>query len=295
MSDPSKTLPVAPAPPETVIPPAIPLPQGACDAHVHIVADDFPLWDARVEDPAPGTLEQWLDRLGGHLDRLGFDRVVLVHSIFYGSENALTLAALNRLGPARARGIGLLCDGATESEIATLRQGHCMGVRLNYVHGGVLSWDGARAMAPLLAAQGMHIQMLMNADRHMADLAGDLAAVPVPVVFDHIGWPDVSAGPDEPGFAQLCRALADGRAWVKLSGLYRVSDRPYDATDELVAALVTANPERCLWGSDWPHIMLADAGMPDAGELLNRLLSVVSDDDTRQRIFCDNPAALYGF
>jgi predicted TIM-barrel fold metal-dependent hydrolase len=70
---------------------------------------------------------------------------------------------------------------------------------------------------------------------------------------------------------------------------------PYDACDELVAALVAANPERCLWGSDWPHLMLADADMPIAARLLDAFDRVVTDDATRQRILVENPAALFGF
>jgi len=137
--------------------------------------------------------------------------------------------------------------------------------------------------------------MLMNAHRHMAELDDGVRSMPVDVVFDHIGWPDVAAGPDEPGFQRLLALLAGGRAWVKLSGLYRLAGAPYEATDALVAALVAANPERCLWGSDWPHLMLADAQMPDAGVLLNALLRVVTDAATRKRILVDNPAQLYGF
>lgn len=274
------------------------LPAGACDAHIHMVAGpgEFPLWDGRVEDPAPGTLfEDWIGLYERHMAALGIDRVVVVHSILYGADNAVTKAAVARLGRDRARGIGLVDDRASEADLDALAEAGLCGVRLNYVHGGVLSWGGVTAMADRLKARGMHVQMLMNAHRHMAELEDGVRAMPVPVVFDHIGWPDVAAGPDEPGFRRLCALLADGKAFVKLSGLYRLADAPYEATDALVAALVRANPERCLWGSDWPHLMLADAKMPDAGALLNAFLRVVTDDETRRRILVDNPARLYGF
>ncbi|MEL6585904.1 MAG: amidohydrolase family protein, partial [Pseudomonadota bacterium] len=131
--------------------------------------------------------------------------------------------------------------------------------------------------------------------RHMAELACDLAALPVPVVFDHIGWPDLAAGPAEPGFQMLLRALAEGHAQVKLSGIYRLCDAPYGAAAEHVRALVAANPQACLWGSDWPHIMLADAKQPDAGILLDAFLDVVTDTATRTTILTDTPTRLYGF
>jgi predicted TIM-barrel fold metal-dependent hydrolase len=41
--------------------------------------------------------------------------------------------------------------------------------------------------------------------------------------------------------------------------------------------------------------MLADAAMPDAGDLLAAFLRAVPDADTRRRILVDTPARLYGF
>ena len=277
-------------------PPGVVLPPGACDTHVHMLADDarFPLWPGRVEDPAPGRLEDWVGRLRLHLDTLGLQRVVVVHSILYGGDNAVTLAALRALG-GRARGIGLVTDDAGEADLDALAQAGIVGIRLNYVHGGILTWAGVKRLAPMLAERGMHVQMLMNAHRHMAELAEDVRRMPVPVVFDHIGWPDLAAGVPEPGFATLRALVADGAAHVKLSGIYRLCDAPYDAAAAHVAALAEANPDRCLWGSDWPHIMLAGAKMPDAGQLLNAFLATVTGEDARRRILVDGPAGLYGF
>jgi predicted TIM-barrel fold metal-dependent hydrolase len=289
--------PRAAPPTATPVPPKAPIPPGACDSHVHIVggAADFPLWEGRVEDPAEGDFEAWMARLAAHLAALGMARVVVVHSILYGGDNAITLEATRRLGPERARAIALVRDDASEAALDALAAAGVAGVRLNYVHGGLLSWEGAIALAPRLAARGMHLQMLMQADAHAEDLEEAVRALPVPVVFDHIGWPDLAKGTSGPGFRALCRMVAEGHAYVKLSGLYRVCDAPYAVAADHVAALVAANPERCLWGSDWPHLMLADAKMPDAGALLNAFLDVVPGHDTRQRILSGNPAALYGF
>mgnify|MGYP006252655943 FL=1 len=89
--------------------------------------------------------------------------------------------------------------------------------------------------------------------------------------------------------------LDSGRVWIKLSGLYRLANAPYFDTDEIVSRLVRANPERCLWGSDWPHIMLNGAEMPDAGSLMDAFYRVVSDEKTRNQILIENPKKLYGF
>lgn len=272
-------------------------PPGACDAHVHMVGGpgDFPLWEGRVENPAEGRdFDGWLDLFRTHLDTLGIERAVIVHSILYGDDNSVTIEAVKRLGDA-ARGIGLLRDDAPEAALDRLADTGIKGLRLNYVHGGVLSWEGVQRFAPMLAARDMHVQMLVNAEDHMTDLSDGLRALPCPVVIDHVGWADPARGPDAPGFAALLALVADGTAHVKLSGLYRLTDAPWEAADPLVAALAEANPERCLWGSDWPHLMLNGADMPDAGQLLDAFFRAVPDAGARQSILVDTPARLFGF
>ncbi|MCH2166206.1 MAG: amidohydrolase family protein [Oceanicola sp.] len=277
--------------------PEHPLPQGACDAHLHMLAKEaaFPLWEGRVEDPAEGSLQEWVARQRRHGATLGLGRTVVVHSILYGADNAVTLAAVAALGKDRARGIGLVRDGADPSELDALAAAGVMGIRLNYVHGGVLSWAGAKALAPALAARGMHIQMLLHTHQHMTEIADDLRDLPVPVCFDHMGWPDVSLGVDDPGFQTLCALLKDGLAWVKLSGAYRLARTPA-TVDPFAKALLDANDTRCVWGSDWPHIMLADAEQPDSGALLTQLIAWCGGSaDRLHRVLVSNPEALYGF
>ena len=290
-------LPVALAPHAEPTAPTTTLPDGSCDAHVHIMADpsEYALLHRAVERPAPGRLLDWLDRFEIHLRTLGLSRTVLVHSILFGTDNSLTLEALRLLGRERARAVVLVGDDVTDAELDTLADVGAIGVRLNYIHGGVLSWDGVKAMAPRLAARGMHVQMLMSATEHLRDIAADVRSMPVPVVFDHLGWPDLAVGTEDAGFVELCHLLGEGRAWVKLSGAYRLCDAPYSSAADVTAALVDANPEHCVWGSDWPHVMLADAKMPDAGVLLEAFLDAVPSENTRRRILVDNPARLYRF
>lgn len=277
--------------------PSVAPPPGACDAHVHMLGGpaDFPLHANRRETPAEGLgFDDWLGLFRVHLNTLGIDRAVLVQSLLYGDDNAITLEAIRRLGPA-ARGIGLLREDAGEGALDRLREGGIMGLRVHLAEEGILSWEGAERLAPALAARGMHVQMLVNAPRHMDDLAEAVRALPVPVVIDHLGLPDIAAGADGPGVATLCALVEEGHVHVKLSGLYRVADAPWEATDALVDRLVRANPERCLWGSDWPHILLDGAPMPDAGQLLDAFMRAVTNSGDRQRILVDNPARLYDF
>lgn len=283
------TLPQAAPPCETPTPPKRPLPKGACDAHVHLLGDDFPLWDRRVEDPAPGGLDDWLARYRTHLAALGCTRGVIVHSILYGTDLSVTKAAVAAMGTGFT-GVGLITDDATEADLDELVAAGLKAVRLNYVHGGVLSWAGAKRLAPALAERGLHIEMLAHAHSHLEELAADVRALPCDLVFDHMAWPDTAHPAAGAGLAILETLLKDRACWTKLSAPYRFSATP----QALYRRLIEANPDRCLWGSDWPHIMLAGVPTPDAGVILNGLIGV-TDAAERQAIFVDNPERLYRF
>lgn len=271
-------------------------PKGAVDTHIHMLgaASEFATSPTRAENPAPLDMDAFIEAYRAQCALLGVQRTVVVHSIIYGGDNAVTLEAIRRLGP-DARGIALLPDGASEAALDALAQAGVKGLRLNYIFKGILSWEGAKALAPKLAARGMHLQLLLNADKHIIDIEEDIRNYPCPVVIDHIGWPNVAAGPAEPGFQTLVNLVKDGAAYVKLSGLYRVSQEPWADTDPLVDAFVQANPQRCLWGSDFPYIMLGGAKMPDAGQALDAFHRVVTGTQDRQTILVDAPVALYDF
>lgn len=265
------------------------MPTGACDAHVHLIGDEFPLSLKAVEQPPEGSLEVWLERYRAHLQQMGCTRGVIVHSILYGGDNSVTLEAVRRMGPGFV-GVCLVTDGATEAQIAALAEAGCRAVRLNYVHGGLLSWEGMTRLAPMLAAYGMHVEMLAHAHLHLEELAPQVASLPVEVVFDHCAWPDLSFGVETPGLAALRRLLAEREAWVKLSAPYR-----YDGTPDLFRSLAEAGPDRILWGSDWPHLMLGGVPMPDTRAGLNMVLEALPEAELRHKLFVDNPGALYRF
>ncbi|WP_299283007.1 amidohydrolase family protein [uncultured Tateyamaria sp.] len=278
-------------PPFAPAPPTHPLPKGAWDAHVHMLGGpQHPLSPNRAQNPAPGhDFDDWLAMLRDHLAALGCAHALIVHSILYGTDNAVTCDAVAALG-ADFKGVGLLPDGADLAAVRTLSRANCVAVRLNYVHGGVLTWDGAKAMAPLLADHGMHIQMLLHADKHVAELASDIRALPVPLVIDHCGWP-TTLKPDRAAIDTLCALLSEGHIHIKLSAPYRLT-RDITQTEPLMRRLIDANPDRCLWGSDWPHIMLGKAKMPRAATLADHL-SAITRPHERQKILVDTPNRLF--
>jgi predicted TIM-barrel fold metal-dependent hydrolase len=129
----------------------------------------------------------------------------------------------------------------------------------------------------------------------LPELAPILATLPVPVVIDHMGQVMAEKGTGDAGFQALLRLLGNGHRWVKLCG-YRSSSagHPYADVAPVARALIAAAPERCVWGTDWPHPNL-DGHMPDDGELLDLLADWAPSQAARNNILVDNPAALYGF
>jgi predicted TIM-barrel fold metal-dependent hydrolase len=111
----------------------------------------------------------------------------------------------------------------------------------------------------------------------------------------HMGMFRAEASVDQPGFQKLLDLLrhGDGRAWVKLTGTYRMASAP-DFADAapMARALIKAAPDRLIWGSDYPHLSFAD--QVGSVQLFN-LLAGWADEETRRKILVGNPAALFGF
>ena len=141
---------------------------------------------------------------------------------------------------------------------------------------------------------GWHIQLWTNSAR-LLEIGNILDDVPLPIVLDHMGQFPVAEGVEGKQFQNILRLLDDPRFWIKLVG-YRVSQSPPAFEDIHAAAkmLVATAPDRCLWGTDWPHIYLEGRPMPNTTELFEQALDWVSPQHA-QSVFVENPARLYGF
>jgi 2-pyrone-4,6-dicarboxylate lactonase len=164
---------------------------------------------------------------------------------------------------------------------------------LHYRGGVPLS--AARTLAPLMAELGWHLQLWIDA-KDLPETIPVLKSLGLPVVIDHMGRTDARAGTGTEGFEALLRSVADGWCWAKLSGAHRLSrDAPdYPDARPFHEALVRANPERLVWGGDWPHPRV-EGGMPDAGHLFELFQIWTPDRAIQHRILVTNPAKLYGF
>jgi predicted TIM-barrel fold metal-dependent hydrolase len=211
---------------------------------------------------------------------------------------------------AHARGIAVIDERTRDSEFDALDKAGIRGIRLNLVTAGKVDPTVARrrflAFAERLKGRRWHIQIYATP----AIISGIKAAVldsPTPVVFDHFGGALAALGVQQPGFEDLLELVRSGKAYVKLSGTYRASKQAPDYPDALplARALIAGNPDRILWGTDWPHPnAMPPAGarlieMPllqiDDGRLFNQLAVWAPDPGIRRKILVDNPAQLYGF
>jgi len=235
------------------------LPENACDCHFHIFDEPSQQVSPRTYSAPKASLD---DLLQLH-NTLGFTRSVVVQPSIYGTDNRTTLSAVKSTRMTKA--------------IAT-------------------SPVDLQALARKVSEVGWHLQLLVDVST-FDDLEKTVQSLKVPVVFDHMGHMPAYKGVNEPGFQQLLRLLGEGSAWVKLSGVYRLSDGTNpdcSDVDDIVDALVRTNPDRLLWGSDWPHPHVPHA-MPNDTHLLNLLAKWVPNTQLRNRILVDNPENLYKF
>lgn len=283
------------------------VPANACDCHTHIFCpDQFPYWPGRTYTPETALPEEMSE-----LHRaLHIDRVVIVTASVYGTDNSATLFGMKVRG-ANARGVAVIDEKTPESDLDAMTKAGMRGIRLNLVSAGQVDPQVARQRF-LMAVTRMknrhwHVQVYAT----LAVVSGLKDAVwdsPSPVVFDHFGGAQAALGLQQPGFADLVELARSGQAYVKLSGAYRASRQAPDYADvvPLARALISANPDRILWGTDWPHPSIAapPGGRPtdvtpllriDDGRLLNQLAVWAPDPAVRKKILVDNPARLYGF
>ena len=273
-------------------------PAGAWDTHAHIFgpSDKFPYAEGRGYTPPDAPVEAYVKLL----DRLGCAHGLIVQGNAHGYDNRVLLDALARF-PDRLRGIAI-----TDARIApgTLRDWHALGMRglrfhlleakPGYVRGvGLDVFDHFRRT---MAELGWVAQFFCDG-RLLAGFAGRLREIAreLPVVVDHYGMIDAARGVDDGNFQALLRLVGEGHAHVKLSAPYRISTQYPDYADArpLHAALLAANPERLLWGTDWPHPSIPASVMPDDGHLLDLFQAWTPDAVMRRRILVDTPARLF--
>jgi len=286
-------------PPREVTRPKVPPPPNACDTHAHVFgpADRFPYADDRSYTPPDAPLAKYL----GMLDAIGFARGVLVQGSAHGHDNSAMLDALKRRSD-RLRGVAVADENVTPQTLREWNKTGVRGLRFNhFFRGGQLHYRGgvpltvAEKHASVMAELGWHLQLWIDV-KDLPETTPVLKRIGLPVVIDHMGRTDARAGTGTEGFKSLLHCVGEGWCWAKLSGAHRLSLNAPDYPDArpFHEALVKTNPERLVWGGDWPHPRV-EGEMPDAGHLFELFQQWTPDEATRERILVANPAKLYGF
>ena len=272
--------------------PRLKAPPGACDTHMHIYEDRFPLAPNAKFKPPHAPVPDYL----AMRRRLGIERTVVVQPSGYGYDNTCTLEAMAAMGPS-ARGIAVVGADVTDAELERLTKAGIRGIRYFMLPGGALPWEGLEAMAARVAGFGWHVQLQLDG-RRLPEYEALLKRLKGTLVIDHNGKFLEPVTVDHPGFKVLLRLLENGRSWIKLSAPYETSKLGpplYADVGALAKALVKAAPERAVWASNWPHPSVPRDKRPDDADLLDILLDWAPDEAARRKILADNPAKLYGF
>lgn len=267
------------------------LPAGACDAHCHVFgpADRFPYAPGRRYTPDDAPKET----LAALHDFLGVERVVIVQASCHGTDNRAMIDAI-AAAPRRIRGVCVADDGFTERDFEILHEGGVRGVRFNFVRhlGGApdmtVFWRVLDRVKPL----GWHVVLHMDAVDIEA-LTPTIRKLTIPFVIDHMGRVESSKGVEQPAFKSLLDLVRMDDCWIKVSGAERISFPPYAAALPFARALVEAAPDRCLWGTDFPHPNPTHEA--DEADLVDLIPAFAPEPGLQNKLLVANPARLYGF
>ena len=265
------------------------LPAGSCDCHFHVFEDRsrYPLAADRSYTPSDAPLSAYR----ALADAVGIDRAVLVHPSVYGRDHATfedTLTACK----AWMRGVAVVYPDTSDADVARWHGLGARGTRFNVLFAGGAGLASLPEIAARVRPHGWHVQLLIDVNAE-PDTAARVADLGLSVVVDHFGHLDADTALQSTGFQNLLGLVQEGRAWVKLSGAYRVSPqrRGFDDVRPLVDALLRANPAQLVWGSDWPHPGIAPP-MPNDGDLVDALIGWLGPTDLH-RVLVENPTRLY--
>ncbi len=272
-------------------------PPGAVDAHCHVFGPmaQFPFSPKAKylpEDAGP-------DMLFALRDHLGFAKNVIVQASCHGTDNAATLDAIAKSN-GKARGVAVVDPAIGEDELAKLHDGGIRGIRFNFLKRLV---DNAPKDKFLEVAQrlpeGWHVVIYFEADI-LEEMRPFMDAIPVPLVVDHMGRPDVTQGPDGPDMRAF-RKLLESRddIWFKPTCPDRLDAKkeggmgdPWDNFASSIAPLVADYPDRCIWGTDWPHPNMQDE-VPDDGHVVDMIPRIAPTAELQTKLLVTNPNRLY--
>lgn len=274
--------------------PKFKLPVGAVDAHCHVFGPGhrFPYAEKRKYTPCDASKQQlWALR-----DHLGFSRNVIVQATCHGSDNRALVDAL-QASNGLARGVATVDEHISDEELQRLHDAGVRGVRFNFVKRlvDVAPYTVLESIAGRIAPLGWHVVIYFEAP-DLAEHKAFFSDLPLTIVFDHMGRPDVTLSEHGPEFQQFVSLLVDNPTmWTKVTCPERLSNSGPPGYNDFVPFaryLVDRFSHRVLWGTDWPHPNMKNH-MPDDGALVDIIPHIAVSEVNRQRLLIDNPMQLY--
>jgi predicted TIM-barrel fold metal-dependent hydrolase len=272
-------------------PPKLKAPANACDCHHHIYGSQYKVDPRSTLRPGDASVEDYR----ALQKRIGTSRNVIVQPSTYGTENAPTLDAVAAFGPT-ARAVVVVDTTVTDAELKRMHEQGARGIRFNLAQAAATTPEMIEPLSKRVNELGWHIQINAPAAK-IAEIMPILEKVPSPIVFDHLAHIPQPEGVNHPLYGQVRKLIDKGKTWVKLSGAYadtKVGPPTYADSTAVAQAYAKAAPERCVWGSDWPHPSEREK-KPDDSVLFDLLLAWAPDEKVRHRILVENPAVLYDF
>ena len=266
------------------------LPKNSCDSHHHIFDHRFPY----AQDDTRNLPEATFKDYQAFKRELGFTRHIIVQPSSYGTDNSCLLEALKQ-GGQYCRGEAVIDEQNSPQNLTALFEHGVVGIRFNFCAGKRPDIQSLSALTAKAADYGWHIQLHLKPEL-LPGLYPILNRISNHIVFDHYAGVTQPLGERHEAWPYLLRLLEQGRCWVKLSGLYHVSQQAdFSDMEHITKQLVRIAPERLLWGSDWPHPSLTTAkrAMPDDKYILTKLYQWLETDENRQKVFVDNPYELF--
>jgi predicted TIM-barrel fold metal-dependent hydrolase len=279
----------------TAAPPAEPLPPMSCDCHLHVFGDPAKYPD-RNPNPVHKSLEANVDDALRMHRAVGFARGVFVQPANYTTDHTYLKEALSQAPRGHYRATGIIDDSVSDAELAQLNEAGVRGVRFNFVRQFKMAPtpESFRRSIDRIAQYGWYAKLFIGADE-IADYVGMLDTISkVPVLIDHMG----RTPPGHPARKTFLDLLKRGSVWMLLSNGHRMSAQAsgFDDMVDLGRELYATAPERCIFGTDWPHThSQKEGGGPQEHELIALLYRFLPDAQARRAVLVDNPARLHGF
>lgn len=271
-------------------------PTGACDTHLHVYGpfDRFPLSGEKIYNiQRSSTLEDYR----ALMDQLGLERAVVVNGGGNGYNNAVTLDAISRMN-GRLKGLALIKPDITDKELRVLHEGGMTGFRIRTSGKGAPSLQEAARLAPRIREFGWHVEFHVRSVEDAVAALPHLQAMELPYVLDHVSYLGPERLLSDPMAQTILHTLReDERCWVNLYSFYQRSHSGAPAYADMipiVRSLVDAAPDRVIWGTNWPHVVI-EVPDPDNVDLIDFVFDALPDERQRNSVLAANPARLYGW